>query len=739
MLSCVAALTVTLLAPSAGLGGEPPQKVLIFYSEDVNIPANVIVGQAIRSTLSNGYHGSLQIFSEALENFRIPNEKYEAELLTFLQRKYEGEKIDLIIPCGEPALRFLLKYRDRLFSGTPIVFMVLGEGRLTGMGSNITGVWGKLELSPTLVVALTLHPDTQRVVVVSGKGSLDKYMGAQARKEFAPYEGRVQFTYLTDVTFSELRQALASLQPRTIVIYLAFSVDAEGRFHNAPEQLALVAPSANAPIYVVMETYFIEGVVGGRFLSFDSLGKSAGELGLSILGGQRPDDIPPKAVAGVTAFDWRQLKRWGISEKRLPPGAEVRYKEVTLWDQYKWRIVGIISLCLIQTILIVTLLAHRARRRHAEAEKARTVSLLQATLESTWDGILVVDRVGKVLSYNQKLLTVWGLPEIPVTTGDHNELLASVQHNVKDPMDLIECSRAIQDRPDVVSHDFLYYHDGRIVERYSQPFSIAGRNAGRAWSFRDITERRRAESALQNAHTELAHISRVNTMGELAASIAHEVNQPLTAVITYGDLCLDWVTEGKSNGNSLRQALSEMVKDARRASEVIARIRTLLRKSPPTQTQLSINEVIREVCALVRSELVSKRVELHTTLEDNLPAVTGDRVQLQQVLLNLIRNGVEAMIGDDEWPQELTITSSQSSGAVMVEVRDLGPGLAPSELEHIFKPFFSTKSGGMGMGLAISRTILDDHKGRLWAEPNPGRGLSLRFTLPAYQEGGDAE
>jgi YbgC/YbaW family acyl-CoA thioester hydrolase len=248
-------------------------------------------------------------------------------------------------------------------------------------------------------------------------------------------------------------------------------------------------------------------------------------------------------------------------------------------------------------------------------------------------------------------------------------------------------------------------------------------------------ERKRAEAALPETYAELAHVARVTTMGELAASIAHEVNQPLTAVITNADICLDWVMSERPNLNDIREALADVVKDAHRVSEIIARIRALLRKSAPAKVPLSLNEAIGEACALVRSELALKRIELHASLDSGLPLVVGDRVQLQQVMLNLIRNGVEAMAGIKDGPRELTITSRrEGEDEALVEVRDTGVGLTPQELDQVFKPFFTTKADGMGMGMAISQTIINDHHGRIWAEPNAGRGLSFRFILPACKQ-----
>jgi PAS domain S-box-containing protein len=252
---------------------------------------------------------------------------------------------------------------------------------------------------------------------------------------------------------------------------------------------------------------------------------------------------------------------------------------------------------------------------------------------------------------------------------------------------------------------------------------------------RDLTKQRRTEEALFKAEAELAHVDRVTTMGELAASIAHEVNQPLTAVIATADLCYAKSKSGKADANEIQEMLSEVVADARRVNEIISRIRGLLRKSNPVKIPLAINDIIREVCAMLMSEMTLKRIKLNTELEADLPLILGDRIQLQQVLLNLIENGVEAMLGIKHRPRELLIKSAKNDASeVMVSVRDSGSGVGPKDLERIFEPFYTTKATGMGMGLSISRRIIKDHEGKMWAVPNAGCGLTFHFSLPFFSD-----
>jgi C4-dicarboxylate-specific signal transduction histidine kinase len=241
--------------------------------------------------------------------------------------------------------------------------------------------------------------------------------------------------------------------------------------------------------------------------------------------------------------------------------------------------------------------------------------------------------------------------------------------------------------------------------------------------------------ALQKVQTELAHVTRVMTLGELTASIAHEVNQPLAAIVTNGNACLRWLGGATPNLAEGRQAVERIIKDSYRASEVISRIRNLVKKTPPRNDWLDINDVILEVLALAQSEAGRNRVSLKQQLADNLPPVRGDRVQLQQVILNLIINGLEAIAKSNDGVRELSVSSGiDEANNVVVAVRDSGEGLEAANLERVFDAFFTTKPDGMGMGLAISRTIIESHGGRLWATANSPRGAVFQFTLPAGAE-----
>jgi len=239
---------------------------------------------------------------------------------------------------------------------------------------------------------------------------------------------------------------------------------------------------------------------------------------------------------------------------------------------------------------------------------------------------------------------------------------------------------------------------------------------------------------LRAAQADLERMQRLTTMGELTASIAHEINQPLAAIVTQREAALRFLTRDKPDLEEVRDALSSITQDGVRAGEVIRGLRALARKSGPQPTRLDIDDVIRQVLVLARGELLRHNVVLHTDLAVGEP-VMGDRVQLQQVLLNLIMNGVEAMRGVTKRAGELTVSSTLAEpDSVLVSVKDTGTGLDPSVAEHMFQPFFTTKPDGLGMGLAICRSIVEAHGGRLWVSPCAPHGADVRFTVPVWAE-----
>jgi PAS domain S-box-containing protein len=284
----------------------------------------------------------------------------------------------------------------------------------------------------------------------------------------------------------------------------------------------------------------------------------------------------------------------------------------------------------------------------------------------------------------------------------------------------------------------LLMPDGKVkhVHALASPARNAAGEVELIGALMDVTAVKQAQEAMQQAEAELAHVTRLSSLGELTASIAHEVNQPLAAIITGGEACLRWLDRDPPPLDEVRGSVQRMIADGRRASEVIRRIRTLSRKADPQKSRLDLNEVVEEAILLVQHQIIRRRVVLRRELAPGLPPVLGDRVQLQQLIINLLINGIQAMEAVHERPRLLQIRSRRPApDEVLVAVEDSGTGIEPGQEKRLFDAFFTTKPEGMGMGLSICRSIVEAHGGRIRASRNAGPGATFEFVLPSDQGG----
>ena len=380
-----------------------------------------------------------------------------------------------------------------------------------------------------------------------------------------------------------------------------------------------------------------------------------------------------------------------------------------------------------------------AARERAETAMRELTNVLECKIRRLVDsniiGIFIWAKDGRIIDANEAYLRIIGY--------DRSDLIAG-RLNWKDltPPEWREADdrRAAQLEASGTAQPYekeYFRKDGTRVPVLVGAAVFEERSGEGVGFVLDLTDRKRAERAYTQVQMELAHANRIATMGQLSASIAHEISQPLGAVLSYANAASHWLAAQPPNVEEVRGAIDFIMKSGVRASEVIDRIRALVKKAPPRKDKLEINEAILQVIALARNEMANSGISVRTQLAEALPPIQGDRVQLQQVILNLLINAIEAMSGMSEGPRELVIrTTKNGSERVLVAVQDTGPGLAPERVDRLFESFYTTKPGGLGMGLSICRSIIEAHQGRLWATANTPHGAVFQFNLPPYSYGG---
>jgi signal transduction histidine kinase len=606
---------VVLALPCPAGGGEAarPKRILVLHSfNSILTPAYVEIDRGFKAGWRAAGGPPVEWDNEYLDLVRFGDPGYQELIQDLLKRKYgPGRRpVDVVIPVFPAAIKFFLTYGKSILPGVPVAIC----GQLAGVHQNIL-------MNPTVTVTamtifswanlplvLHLHPGTRRIVFVAGSGTLDRKIMDLVKVTLKAHPVKVKVSFLDDFSFQDLGRKVAELPPDTVVICLTITRDNQGNPTIPRHGVAMVAQAAKVPVYSLWENILGEGIVGGYLVRFEEVARKTGELAAHIAKGERPENLPPVLVTGTPMFDWRQLRRWGISANRLPPGSIVRFRQPTLWEEYNREIVGVILLLACQSLLIAALLIQRTRRRRAELEA-------------------------------------------------------------------------------------------------------------------------------RQRRDELARVSRMATVGELTSSLTHELKQPLTAIVTNAQTALGFLRRETPDFLEVEGALQDIDKEGRRSGEIMHRLRKLLKKSEIKHAPMDLNEVALEMVTLVQADFAAADVSLTHDLARDLPRVMGDRIQLEQVVLNLLANGLEAtkdLTGKVRTVQ--VITRKEDDGGGGLTVRDSGPGLSLETLDHLFEPFFTTKAGGMGMGLSVSQSIIEAHGGRLWAEPNHDQGAAFRFRLPAADE-----
>nr|WP_249142828.1 HAMP domain-containing sensor histidine kinase [Bradyrhizobium liaoningense] len=580
------------------------KRVLVLHSFGREFRPWSEYARSIKAELERQSPWPLDVQEHTLLMARFNNPGPEAPFVEYLHSVYQGALPDIVVSIGAPAARFVQRYRQKLFPGTPMVLTVV-EQRLVNrfeLTDNDVVVAVRNDFMAAFENILQVMPDTKNVAVVIGASPLEKFWIDEVRRELKPLEGRLALTWYSDLSFEEILKRGATLPPHTALFWGLMSVDAAGIVHEGDFALRRLHAVANAPIFSYQEPFFGGNSVGGPMHSVAETSAKTVGAAIRILGGEKPAGIKYDPIGfAPPKYDWRELQRWGISESRLPPDSEILFREPPVWAQYRWQMLLIAAVILVQAALISGLLHERQRRRGAEVESRQRLA-------------------------------------------------------------------------------------------------------------------------------ELAHVNRYSALGEMTTSIAHELNQPLGSILTNAETAELMLKGASPDLDEIRQILADIRRDDQRASEVIRRLRSILKKTPFEIANIELNDTVREAIGLVRAVAEGRRITLtYTPVLADL-RVKGDPVQLQQVVLNLIINAMDAI--SDARKREVSVWTVRVGNEAEVNVVDTGPGMAASDLANVFDPFFTTKPQGMGMGLAIAKTIVEAHHGTISATNQPAGGARFTIRLP---------
>jgi C4-dicarboxylate-specific signal transduction histidine kinase len=580
----------------------------------------------------------------------------------------------------------------------------------------------------TVELALRWHPQARRLAVVTGTAPWDRDWETLARAQAKALDASLEVEFLAGLPAAALKQRLGQLGNDTVVFTPGYFRDGDGRLTVPREAARLIAAATNAPVYGPFPTFVGTGLVGGVMASYVSMGRMAAEGALALLANAAPAAVAlPKIMPNQVHVDWRQVRRFGIDAEAVPADAAVSFKEPSSWEAYGHFVLIAGAVILVQSALLATLLLERRRRRRtasalAQSEQRMNLAAQAARLSMwSWD----IDRRQVPVRAPARRST----DHLPDAFTDFKDVLASI-----DPQDRATVQQAV-DRALASGEEMNVEFRVGAPEGQTRWMAARGRAAmggspqllGVAL---DITPRKRAEEQAEQDRGALRHMTRVSLLGQLSASIAHQLNQPLASILSNAEAAQKMLQRTPVDLAELREICDDIVAEDHRAAEVIRRLGALFKRGEPTLLPLDINELVHDTLDLARTNLLTRHVRLTTELASDLPPVDGDRVQLQQLLLNLIVNAADAMDATPQAERLLTLSTTLADGHVAMCVADRGTGIARANRDKVYEPFWSSKDGGMGMGLAICRSIAEAHRGELSARNAPEGGAVFCVRLP---------
>jgi PAS domain S-box-containing protein len=708
----------------------PAANVLVVYSNNRLLPANVDFDRGLSEGTGVSTRAPRRFLSEFLDTPEFGGEAYEARTAAYLKEKYAARPPQVIVAGGTEALGFLLRHRAEMFPNVPIVHGAVERSyvRTLTLPPDVIGIPVEYDVRGTIELALRLQPDARRLVVVTGASPWGHKRQTEIRAAVANLHPALPIEYLSGLPGSDVAARLAALTREALVYTPGFFVDGAGRTTTPRESVTMMAAASGAPIYVPYASEIGAGAVGGRMPSFVQIGRETRTIVDRLLEGAPASAITvPSAIPTAVQLDWRQVRKWGIHADLIPPDADIRFREPTFWEAHRAWVIIAAAVMLVQAGLIGALLVERRRRRSTAAALTESEQRIRLAAQAARLSTFIWNLGRNGIAANAGLRKRTGQPRDTTESFDH--VLQSVHPADRDRFG-IAARKAAADNTELDVEYRTLQPDGEVRWFTARGQPSAGDSNRLTGVSMDITARKTAELQAEADRAALTHMSRVATMGQLSAAIAHQLNQPLAAILGNAETARKMLGRNDASPEELREILDDIVTEDHRAADVIRRLGALYRRGEIELSALDLNDLVRETLDVLRTELTLRKVASTLDLAASLPHVEGSRVHLQQVLLNLVLNATDSMAALDPNRREVVIRTSSDGEQVRVCVVDRGTGIAPGDLPRVFDPFWSTKETGLGVGLAICKAIVGAHRGTITAENNPEGGAAFCFTLP---------
>lgn len=644
--------------------------------------------------------------------------------------RYASQPIEIIVPLGARVLAEAAQLRDELFPSAKIIFGTeapqsippeLGQGE--GFNVNVNPF-------RSFLVAHSLLPKTSNLVVIGGMSKVDEILRQSFLDSVRNAGIQTEATVLSGVPLSELREQVAQVPKNSMIVLTSGMADRSGRATTLADQARELSSVANAPIVEGTDLAVNSGALGGDVVSMKLTGVEIGKrIRHTLETGEAPGGVVIHDAPRRKVLDWRQLQRFGISDSKIPPEFELLNRQPTLWEEHRVAVLAVIGGLVLQTILISFLLTERRHRTVAQDQN-------RAMLASLPGFVLMIDGTGKILQLNNRPNPKEAeLPRSWATASAGQNFVEILREGDEMAAQLARAlDEVVEGKRNSLATEYRYEtsRETRWVEIHAE--SLHAQQHGAVVAVTDITERKKSEAENAQNRQTAWHLNRVAALGELTASLAHEINQPLAAILNSAEAAAMLLKRPAPDIEESLEAISDIIEDDKRAGAVIRKMRSLLKPNYEGTQSIDLDATVRETLRLVVSEARLRHVTLHHVPNPGLPPIAADPTQLQQVILNLVTNGIEsAEAMPDNRTVEIRTSHSSADGMQVLEVCDSGLGIAPEKLGTIFEPFYTTKREGLGLGLAICRSIVESFGGKISAETNEAGGATFRVTLRPFQ------